>query len=197
MACTPRTRQCDTATYLPRGLPTPDCCREHVIKTLAAAIKLFELENIHYWLDYGALLGAVREGGMVAWDNDADISVRLSDYGALKRLRPIARSHGFTLRFIKHLDYARAQVSDVNKLHVCIFVWHDDKTRPGWLERPTYMRIDDLHNKGRGFPAAWIEERTRVSWEGIPVWAPSDPERMLTHRYGDWRRPAKHRMGVS
>lgn len=196
MACTPRGRQCDTA-YLRAGKPTPDCCRDHVIRVVSQLTPLLEQAGIHYWLDYGALLGAVREGGMIAWDNDADIGVLLEDWGKLKQLRPIAESHGFILRFVKHLDYARAQVSFGNKLHVCIFVWHPSKDRPGWLERPSYMRIDDQAGKGKGFPREWITERTRVSWEGISVWAPGDPEQMLTHRYGNWRKPAKQRMGLS
>lgn len=191
MGCTPRSRQCDT-TYLRKGQATPACCRENVIRTLAAATKLFDEHDIRYWLDYGALLGAVREGGMIAHDNDADVGILLEDWGKLKQVRPLAESAGFVLRFIKHLDYARAQVSYVNRLHVCIFVWHE--VRPGWLERPTYMRIDEQVGKGRGFPKAWIEERSRVSWEGISVWAPSDPVRMVEHRYGPtWRTPIKHR----
>src|SRR5690606_32527171 len=144
---------------------------------------------------YGALLGAVREGGMIAWDNDADLSILLDDWGKLKRLRPKAAGAGFALRFIKHLDYARAQVSFANRLHVCIFVWHDHPKREGWLRRPSYMRIDDQVGKGKDFPKAWIEDRIQVSWEGIPVWAPADPVQLIEHRYGpDWRRPVKHRM---
>lgn len=164
---------------------------------VSALTPLLDQAEIKYWLDYGALLGAVREGGMIAWDNDADIGILLEDWGKLKKLRPEAERHGFLLRFIKHLDYARAQVSFANKLHVCIFVWHPTKENPEWLERPSYMRIDDQHQKGRGFPRAWIDDRTTVSWEGISVHAPSDPIQMLAHRYGDWRKPVKHRLGVS
>lgn len=192
MSCTARSRQCDTG-YLARGEPTPECCRDNVIKTVAAAIPLFEAAGIHYWLDYGALLGAVREGGMIAHDNDADISILLDDWGKLKQLRPQAEAAGFVLRFINHLDYARAQVSYVNRLHACIFVWHD--APGGMLTRKRYMAIDDRAGKGKDFPRAWIEERSRVSWEGIQVWAPADPIQMIQHRYGTaWRRPVKHRM---
>src|SRR5690606_10069168 len=112
VACTAPSRQCGTA-YLKRGLPTPDRCRDLVISTFAAAVRLLEEAGIHYWLDYGALLGAVREGGMIPWDNDADVGILLEDWAKLKRLRPAAQEAGFVLRFIKHLDYARAQVSYV------------------------------------------------------------------------------------
>lgn len=191
MACSAKSVQCDTS-YLRRGEPTPACCRQNVINVMAAATRLFDDAGIRYWLDYGALLGAVREGGMITHDNDADVGILLEDWGKLKALRPAAQEAGFVLRFIKHLDYARAQVSHMNRLHVCIFVWHEPK--PGWLERPSYMRIDEQHGKGKGFPRAWIEERSRVSWEGISMWAPANPQQMIEHRYGPtWRQPIKHR----
>lgn len=60
-------------------------------KVLGPMLKKFDdfctEHDICYWADGGTLLGAVREKGFIAWDDDVDICIPRKDYNRLIELR--------------------------------------------------------------------------------------------------------------
>ncbi|NLV89712.1 MAG: hypothetical protein GX021_10185 [Tissierellia bacterium] len=48
-------------------------------RTLLFIIDLFDANDITYFIDYGTLLGIVRDGDIIPWDDDIDISVYSHD----------------------------------------------------------------------------------------------------------------------
>ena len=59
-----------------------------ILNILVAVDKVCRENGIRYWLSDGTMLGAVRHGGFIPWDDDADIAMPRPDYE----------------RFVKHAD---------------------------------------------------------------------------------------------
>ena len=57
-----------------------------LLKILIALDDLCRKNNINYSLHAGTLIGAVREHGFIAWDDDADIAMTRDEYEKLEKL---------------------------------------------------------------------------------------------------------------
>ncbi|MDL2297067.1 LicD family protein [Bacteroidales bacterium OttesenSCG-928-B11] len=128
----------DFSKYNGEGTPLRKA-QLRMLEILIEVDRICKKHNIPYWLDSGTLLGAVRHGGFIPWDDDLDITVMRKDY---KRLRKVlqeelpeqfvfqdwttdkyAFDHYGRVKDTKSLfDYPRFRMQQYRGLHLDIFV---------------------------------------------------------------------------
>lgn len=201
--CTRQTARCsDARSYLSAIHP---CCRAHLVLLMEHVIEVFASLRIRWWADYGTLLGAVRnpmttntdyawldlpEGaiapGVVPHDKDGDLGVLDADWHQIEKAAVLFRRKGHWVRLRQKSRMMKVCLSPENHTNIDVFAWF---TRPdGIMARRAYIGVDAF--KGREFPAAMLEPFTTVTWEGLTIPAPRDPEWFCAMRYGDeWMTP--------
>ncbi len=139
--------------------------------------KVMDKHKIRYGFMYGTLLGAVRDGNFIPWDEDVDIFVldedRMKVYNALFDFEKI----GFKV--------ARQQ-NDGELLSVI----RDNEYIDMYFYRKTY------NNKRRSCDyavvASHLENVETIDFLGMDFYIPSNPEKLLITLYGeDWHIPQK------
>jgi hypothetical protein len=192
--CTARTKHCEFWNW-GADADRPDCCTDH-LKELAFFLEdLLTRHGITHWLDFGALLGAVRDGELIPWDSDVDLGILDGDVEAVHALVPEIRAAGYHVvrgtppGVVPSSIYVLFGPRNWN--HVSLYTWRE---RDGWLEEV----FDDPPWPWPGmrrtrFPSSYLESFEQVRFYGKPFPAPSPVHRLLReHRYGaDYMSPRR------
>lgn len=75
----------DLKQYNPDGSPLR-CHQLQLLELLREFDRICRLEGIVWWLDSGTLIGAVRHGGFIPWDDDLDVCILVRDIPKLRKL---------------------------------------------------------------------------------------------------------------
>jgi hypothetical protein len=180
-ACTAETRNCSFWNW-GGGNVRPHCCTDHLLELIDHVHAVLDRHGIRHWLDFGTLLGAVRDGTLIPWDDDADLGVLAADAPSVVALREEIEATGHVLS-VRDAFAVRVQYSAVNRTALDLTVWHE---RDGLLhasENPLHL-WPGMHDRS-SFPAELVETLGEVTLNGRRLPAPSDPHRLLEqHRYG-------------
>lgn len=166
---------------------TDESIREEILHgTRRALDDLREHAGVEAYLNYGALLGAVRDGAMIAHDSDTDVcylSRHTSPADVILEsfhVERVMRGRGWRCIRMSGGDVKLLlPLSDGRECHIDIFVaFHVGDT------------FFQLGNRSGTLPASAILPVSTITLHGVEFPAPADPEAMLAFVYGpSWRVP--------
>lgn len=87
----------DYDVYNGEGTPLREA-QKTMLKILLEFDRVCKKNNLTYWIDFGTLLGAVRHGGFIPWDDDIDLSMPPEDYRRFKEIAAAELGQEFILQ---------------------------------------------------------------------------------------------------
>jgi len=155
----------------------PPCCTQHLQNLLFFTHHLLERHGIPHWLDFGALLGAARNGEFIPWDSDVDFGILGDDLSRLRALEDEVNRADHWLDTRDPLVW-RIQLSKTNAQHVDLFPWREEE---GVLK----IRWPGYADDSWAFPRRFLDGAEPVELYGQRFPAPAPLEEFLArYRYG-------------
>jgi hypothetical protein len=157
------------------GRNTPQCCATNLYNTLNDLILFFNKNNIEYFISFGTLLGAIRHKGMIPWDTDIDIVISEKDQKQVfdKLNKYFSKKYDIVIDKYQGMigDIIRVNYSNLNKLHVDIFIYKTEKDS-------IKLGLNETLPKRIIFPLK------DVQFYDLTVKAPNDTDYFLNHFFG-------------
>lgn len=100
------------------------------LEILVEIDRICKKHGIKYWIDFGTLLGAVRHGGFIPWDDDLDISMYRPDYRKFQEVAPKELPDWLFLQNKKTDPTYTRELNKVRDLNSLYIERHEDFTLP-------------------------------------------------------------------
>jgi hypothetical protein len=173
-------------------MPKIDRSRDsRLFKRLVRAGRVLDKAGVAWWVDSGTLLGFVREGNLLPYAHNVNISINAADLSKVLsrknwffpgyRLRPVGDISGRewiagTIAFVQVLPVFKAGRRD--PLLILTPKFHAGETMR-WVDDRTCKAAPALHFRSIG--------RITVQERSFPV--PASAPGYLAFRYGEWKTP--------
>jgi len=149
--------------------------RQNTLREIALdTIQAFNDNKVDYWVDYGTLLGIVREGDIIRHDTDVDICVvdspdmHIKLRNAMKDIHKKDKGYVFTYH-----PWGAYRISKGLPISYFADIYLTNKIEDRYVDPTGSLPIDLLGS------------RQYIEWKGISIRVPEDIHGTLKWRYGD------------
>ncbi|WP_461826869.1 LicD family protein [Dysgonomonas sp.] len=118
-----------------------------MLDILIVVTDICDRHNLPYWISGGTLLGAVRHGGFIPWDDDIDIELLRPDYQRLLKILPQELPDNLYLQTPKEKSYRLlfSKVRDRNSI-----VYSEEEDMASYKEKGIFIDIFSEERSYRG-----------------------------------------------
>ncbi len=161
------------------------------INLLQKFVIFTENNNLEYWAIGGTLLGAVRDKGMIPWDDDLDVSMIKSEVNKLLSLQNNLNEIGLGIVSwfggYKLYELNGKEIAGLNYKYPFIdiftmienkngdFIYENEKTRSYW---------NDIYYKNKTYPLV------KYPFEDFYIYCPNNAIEFLNEHYKGWQKKA-------
>ncbi|MEJ2688666.1 MAG: LicD family protein [Deltaproteobacteria bacterium] len=161
---------------------------------LVFIVNVLQANNIEYYIDHGTLLGIIRDGDLIPWDDDLDISVpEKYQCQTLDLFRNKPQIFPFSNDLNWHCDII--SYNETGKT-LGVIIYFDDRNRLGlkkfattiWFMFYTDGMVGQYINRS---PDHFFNGYNEIEYLNKKFRIPVNCESYLEYHYGDWRKPKK------
>lgn len=154
-------------------------------EVLLLAKKALDEVGVHFWLDFGTLLGIYRDGKLIGHDTDIDLAVLLNDHSP--KIAQSLQKHGFKMKRRYEIEGGAGMEENFKyrQVNLDIFYYTQKEGRnichlfP--LDENENFVVRELYTTNSGF--------STIDFLGHTFNIPGDPDLRLRETYGDYTIP--------
>lgn len=170
------------------------------LKLIKAFDEICSKHKLTYWVDGGTLLGAIRHGGFIPWDDDIDVYMSRDD---IEKLKGILEDTEYRITTVYSIWNVNKEIrfktkNPANPCFIDLFIYdYVDRYEPDdwkkWLETKQKI-IEAVQNRKEPEIKKW-KEKTNVSEDTDPEIIPF-VEKVFNEYYGGIGCPVKKVLGI-
>jgi phosphorylcholine metabolism protein LicD len=173
-------------------------------KVLYDVVSFLESERIDYHLEGGTLLGLVRDGELLPWDHDVDLSISINDAEKFAGRRWKFFLKGYrvsTRRMIEDIGaFKKGQyrIFKIKRFLPSIIKWAFPVAKKFMVVADIFVKASDSHytywqarDKIMRVDKKYYSNHEIIEYNGLKLRAPFKYHNYLTDKFGEWKTPVK------